>query len=207
MSEVLLGVGLRDVPRDQYRLCTKPAATISATSISAPNASARASMSSAPARAPITSTSSCVTTSSSFEMQQIIDETIPALRRAQQHGKVRSSVSAVIRRRFSRSSATGRTWTVCSVTTNTRSRTNVFADETMPYLKSKGVGIMNAGPSARAADQRAAPVWLKEPDNVKRPRAKRPNIARKGVDIAKLALQFSSPSGHHDHDCRQRESG
>ena len=43
-----------------------------------------------------------------------------------------------------------------------------FADETIPYLKAKGVGIMNAGPfSARLLTNAPLPAWLKEPEPVK----------------------------------------
>src|SRR5207237_6186140 len=68
-----------------------------------------------------------------------------------------------------------------------------LADELIPYLKARGVGIMNAGPfSARLLTNAPLPSWLKEPENVKaaaRKAAER--CASKGVDIARLALQFS----------------
>ena len=68
-----------------------------------------------------------------------------------------------------------------------------FADEMVPYLKAKGVGVMNAGPfSARLLTNAPLPAWLKEPENVKAAaRAAAAHCASKGVDIAKLALQFS----------------
>jgi aryl-alcohol dehydrogenase-like predicted oxidoreductase len=68
-----------------------------------------------------------------------------------------------------------------------------FADETVPYLKAKGVGVMNAGPfSARLLTNAPLPAWLKEPESVKAAaRAAAGHCAKKGVDIAKLALQFS----------------
>ncbi|MRR30405.1 aldo/keto reductase, partial [bacterium] len=68
-----------------------------------------------------------------------------------------------------------------------------FADETVPYLKGKGVGIMNAGPfSARLLTNAPLPAWLKEPEAVKAAARKAAaHCAERGVDIAKLALQFS----------------
>jgi aryl-alcohol dehydrogenase-like predicted oxidoreductase len=68
-----------------------------------------------------------------------------------------------------------------------------FADETIPYLKAKGVGVMNAGPfSARLLTQAPLPRWLKEPESVKAAaRRAAAHCAARGVDIAKLALQFS----------------
>jgi hypothetical protein len=63
----------------------------------------------------------------------------------------------------------------------------------VPYLKAKGVGVMSAGPfSARLLTNAPLPVWLKEPEAVKAAaRAAAAHCASKGVDIAKLALQFS----------------
>jgi aryl-alcohol dehydrogenase-like predicted oxidoreductase len=68
-----------------------------------------------------------------------------------------------------------------------------FADEAVPYLKSKGVGAMNAGPfSARLLTNAPLPAWLKEPEAVKTAARKcAAHCASNGVDIAKLALQFS----------------
>src|SRR5207245_7532120 len=68
-----------------------------------------------------------------------------------------------------------------------------FADETIPYLKAKGIGILNAGPfSARLLTNAPLPAWLKEPENVKAAaRRAAEHCTKRGVDIAKLALQFS----------------
>mgnify|MGYP003347556225 CR=1 FL=1 len=56
----------------------------------------------------------------------------------------------------------------------------------------RSVGVMNAGPfSARLLTNAPLPAWLKEPENVKAAaRAAAAHCASKGVDIAKLALQF-----------------
>ena len=68
-----------------------------------------------------------------------------------------------------------------------------FADEAVPYLKSKGVGAMNAGPfSARLLTNAPLPTWLKEPESVKAAAREAAALcAKRGSDIAKLALQFS----------------
>jgi aryl-alcohol dehydrogenase-like predicted oxidoreductase len=62
----------------------------------------------------------------------------------------------------------------------------------VPYLKAKGVGVMNAGPfSARLLTNAPLPAWLKEPEEVKAAARKAAaHCAAKGVDIAQLALQF-----------------
>ena len=68
-----------------------------------------------------------------------------------------------------------------------------FADETVPYLQAKGIGAMNAGPfSARLLTNAPLPKWLKEPENVKAAARQAAALcASRGIDIAKLALQFS----------------
>ena len=68
-----------------------------------------------------------------------------------------------------------------------------FADESVPWLKSKGIGVMNAGPfSARLLTNAALPPWLKEPESVKAAaRTAAAYCTSQGSDIAKLALQFS----------------
>ncbi len=69
-----------------------------------------------------------------------------------------------------------------------------FADETVPYLKARGIGIMNAGPfSARLLTNAPLPNWLKEPETVKAAARKAAELcAKRGTDIARLALQFST---------------
>jgi aryl-alcohol dehydrogenase-like predicted oxidoreductase len=68
-----------------------------------------------------------------------------------------------------------------------------FADELVPQLKSRGVGVMNAGPfSARLLTNAPLPDWLKEPEEVKAAARKAAaHCQSRGVDIAQLALQFS----------------
>lgn len=60
-------------------------------------------------------------------------------------------------------------------------------------LKERGVGVMNAGPfSARLLTNAPLPAWLKEPEEVKAAaRSAAAHCAGKGIDIAKVALQFS----------------
>jgi aryl-alcohol dehydrogenase-like predicted oxidoreductase len=68
-----------------------------------------------------------------------------------------------------------------------------FADETIPYLKTKGVGVMHAGPfSARLLTDAPLPAWLKESEEVKAAARRAADLCRsRGSSIAKLALQFA----------------
>ena len=126
-------------------------------------------------------------------MQQIVDETIPALRKAKQAGKVKAIGFSGYPQKIFRFICE-QTDVDCVLSYNQYTLQNTrFADETVPYLKAKGIGVMNAGPfSARLLTNAPLPAWLKEPENVKAAaRAAAAHCAAKGVDIAKLALQFS----------------
>jgi aryl-alcohol dehydrogenase-like predicted oxidoreductase len=126
-------------------------------------------------------------------MQQIVDETIPALRKIQQSGKVRFlGFSGYPMKIFK--FILDQTSVDCVLSYNQYTLQNTrFADEVVPYLKTKGIGVMNAGPfSARLLTNAELPKWLKEPEEVKAAaRQASAHCAKKGVDIAKLALQFS----------------
>jgi len=126
-------------------------------------------------------------------MPQIVDETIPALRKVQQAGKVRFiGFSGYPQKIFK--FICDQTDVDCVLSYNQYTLQNTrLADETIPYLTSKGIGIINAGPfSARLLTNAPLPAWLKEPENVKAAARKAAqHCAERNVDIAKLALQFS----------------
>ncbi|MFM8802404.1 MAG: aldo/keto reductase, partial [Planctomycetia bacterium] len=67
-----------------------------------------------------------------------------------------------------------------------------FAEETIPLLEARGIGVMNAGPfSARLLTDAPLPAWLKEPEEVKAAARQAAALCRsRGVPLAKLALQF-----------------
>jgi aryl-alcohol dehydrogenase-like predicted oxidoreductase len=68
-----------------------------------------------------------------------------------------------------------------------------FADETIPFLDAKGIGVMSAGPfSARLLTDAPLPAWLKEPEAVKAAARQAADLCRtRGSSLAKLALQFA----------------
>jgi aryl-alcohol dehydrogenase-like predicted oxidoreductase len=193
MSEVLLGVALRDVPRDSYTLCTK----LGRYDLQHFDFSARRVAESVDVSLHRLGTDHLdiiLCHDIEFvEMQQIVDETLPALRRVQQQGKVRFiGFSGYPMKIFRFVCDQAPVDCVLSYNQYTLQNTR-FADEVVPYLKAKGVGVMNAGPfSARLLTNAPLPKWLKEPGNVKAAaRRAAEHCAAKGVDIAKLALQFS----------------
>jgi aryl-alcohol dehydrogenase-like predicted oxidoreductase len=193
MSEVLLGVALRSVPRDRYLLCTK----LGRYDLQHFDFSAKRVLESVDVslhRLGTDHVDIMLCHDIEFvEMQQIVDETLPALRKVQQQGKVRFIGFSGYPQKIFRF-VCDQTDVDCALSYNQYTLQNTrFAEETIPYLKRKGIGAMNAGPfSARLLTNAPLPKWLKEPENVKAAaRQVAEHCANRGVDIAKLALQFS----------------
>ena len=193
MSEVLLGVALKGVPRDSYSLCTK----LGRYDLQHFDFSAKRVAESVDVSLHRLGTDHLdIVLCHDIEfvpMQQIVDETIPALKRIRQSGKVRYiGFSGYPMKIFRFICDQAEVDCVLSYNQYTLQNTR-FADEVVPYLKAKGVGAMNAGPfSARLLTNAPLPAWLKEPENDKA--AARDAAAlctKRGSDIAKLALQFS----------------
>ena len=193
MSEVLLGVALRGVPRDSYTLCTK----LGRYDLQHFDFSAKRVAESVDVSLHRLGTDHLdIVICHDIEfvhMQSIVDETIPALRRMQQQGKVRFIGFSGYPQKIFRFIC-DQTEVDCVLSYNQYTLQNTrFAEETIPYLKAKGIGIMNAGPfSARLLTNAPLPAWLKEPEVVKAAaRRAAAHCAEKGIDIAQLALQFS----------------
>ena len=193
MSEVLLGMALRDVPRDEYLLCTKLGRyDLQHFDFSAKRVAESVDVSLHRLGTDHLDVVLCHDIEF-VEMQQIVDETIPALRKAKEAGKVRFiGFSGYPQKIFK--FICEQTEVDCVLSYNQYTLQNTrFAQETIPYLKRKGVGIMNAGPfSARLLTNAPLPAWLKEPEEVKASARRAAAVcAARGSDIAKLALQFS----------------
>jgi len=193
MSEVLLGIALRGVPRESYTLCTK----LGRYDLTHFDFSAKRVAESVDVSLHRLGTDHLdIILCHDIEfvpMQQIVDETLPALRRIQQAGKVRHiGFSGYPMKIFK--FILEQTTVDCVLSYNQYTLQNTrFADEIVPYLKTKGVGVMNAGPfSARLLTNAPLPAWLKEPEEVKAAARRAAALcASRGSDIAKLALQFS----------------
>ena len=193
MSEVLLGIALKGVPRDSYTLCTK----LGRYDLQHFDFSAKRVAESVDVSLHRLGTDHLdIILCHDIEfvpMQQIVDETIPAMRRMQAAGKVKYiGFSGYPMKIFK--FILEQTDVDCVLSYNQYTLQNTrFADEMVPYLKAKGAGVMSAGPfSARLLTNAPLPAWLKEPEEVKAAaRAAAALCASRGVDIAKLALQFS----------------
>lgn len=192
MSECLLGVALRQVPRERYYLGTKLGRYAPAHF----DFSARRVVESVDVsleRMGVDYLDVILCHDIEFvSMQQIVDETLPALRRLRDQGKVRFiGVSGYPMNIFRY--VLDRTDLDVILSYNHYTLQNTMLDDLVPYLKAKGVGIMNAAPfSARLLTNSALPRWHKAPENVRAIcRRAAEHCAAQGVDIAQLALQYS----------------
>ncbi|MEI6239327.1 MAG: aldo/keto reductase [Planctomycetia bacterium] len=193
MSEVLLGVALRSIPRNEYLVCTKlgrydlPHFDFSAKRVAE-------SVDVSLHRLGTDHLDIVLCHDVEFvPMQQIVDETIPALRRTQQAGKVRFIGFSGYPQKIFRFIC-DQADVDCVLNYNQYTLQNTrFAEETVPYLTSKGIGVMHAGPfSARLLTDAPLPAWLKEPERVKAAARQAAELCReRGSSIAKIALQFA----------------
>ena len=193
LSEILLGIALRDVPRDSYMISTKLGRyDLNHFDFSAKRVAESVDVSLHRLGTDHLDLVLCHDIEF-VELQQIVDETIPALRKIQQAGKVRFiGISGYPQKIFR--TICDQTPVDCVLSYNQYTLQNTrFADETLPYLQGKGIGALNAGPfSARLLTNAPLPKWLKEPEEVKAAaRAAAEHCAKQGIDLAKLALQFS----------------
>ena len=193
MSEVLLGIALRQVPRDQYTLCSK----LGRYDVGHFDFSAKRVVESVDVSLHRLGTDHLdIILCHDIEfapLQQIIDETLPALRRIQQSGKVRFvGISGYPMKIFDVVSSKAELDCILSYNQYTLQNTRL-ADELVPKLKAKNIGIMNGGPfAARLLTNATLPVWFRDPKDVQAEAKKAAEYCQKrGVDIAQLALQFS----------------
>ena len=193
MSEVLLGIALKGVPRDSYTLCTK----LGRYDLGHFDFSARRVAESVDVSLHRLGTDHLdIILCHDIEfvpMQIIVDETIPALEKIRASGKVRFIGFSGYPQKIFRFIC-DQADVDCVLNYNQYTLQNTrFADETVPWLVERGIGVMNAGPfSARLLTDAPLPAWLKEPESVKSAaRAAAAASRARGTPIAKLALQFS----------------
>jgi len=191
MSEILLGQVLRDVPRDSYLIGTKLGRyDLAHFDFSA--ARVAESIDVSLHRLGIDHLDICLCHDIEFvPMQQIVDETLPALRAAKEQGKVRFiGISGYPMKAFR--FVLEQTDLDVILSYNQYNLQNMRLLDLLPEFEAKKVGIMNAGPfCARLLTNAPLPPWHKEPEEVKAAcRRAAEHCTGKGVDIAQLALQF-----------------
>lgn len=193
MSEVLLGVALKDVPRDQYMLCTKLGRyDVNHFDFSAKRVAESIDVSLHRLRTDHLDIVLCHDIEF-VQLAQIIEETIPAVRKAQAAGKVRCvGVSGYPMKMFNTVADQADLDCIMSYNQYTLQNTRLV-DDVLPNLKPKGVGVMNAGPfAARLLTNAELPSWHRDSAEVQQAARKAAQLCdSRGVDIAQLALQFS----------------
>src|SRR5436853_6185430 len=167
MSEVLLGIALREIPRERYILGSK----LGRYDLQHFDFSARRVVESVDVslhRMGVDYLDICLCHDIEFvDMQQVIDETLPALRKVQQQGKVRFvGVSGYPMKMFR--------WVLdrapldVILSYNHYTLQNTMLADLVHYLKEKNVGIMNAAPfSARLLTNASLPRWHKATPEVR----------------------------------------
>jgi L-galactose dehydrogenase len=192
MSEVLLGLALRDVPRDRYLLGTK----LGRYDGKHFDFSAKRVVESVDVslhRMGVEYLDICLCHDIEFvEMPQIVEETLPALRKVQQQGKVRFvGISGYPMKIFRY--VLDRAELDVMLSYNQYTLQNRRLAELVPYLKAKHVGIMNAAPfAARLLTNAPLPVWHKATPEIKAACKQAAELCQsRGVDIGQLAVQFS----------------
>lgn len=193
MSEVLLGLALKSVPRDQVLLGTK----LGRYSLSHFDFSAKRVEESVHVSLHRLGTDYLdvllLHDVEFVSLPQIWQETLPAVQKLKEKGLVRAiGFSCYPMAAFHQVLDHAEVDCILSYNQYTLQNTRL-ADDLMPRLVEKGIGVMNAGPfSARLLTNAPLPDWLKEPEEVKQAaRDAAALCAARGVDIAQLALQFS----------------
>ncbi|WP_437186483.1 aldo/keto reductase [Planctomicrobium sp. SH668] len=191
-SECLLGFALRGVPRDSYLLSTK-LGRYAGSHFDFSAKRVRESIDVSLERMGVDHLDLVFCHDIEFvEMQQIVDETLPALRKEQEKGKVGFvGISGYPMKIFKFVLDQAQLDVVLSYNHYTLQNT-MYAD-LLPYLHGKGVGTLNAAPfSARLLTNASLPSWHKATPFVRETCAAAAEYCRSnGVDIAQLALQFS----------------
>jgi aryl-alcohol dehydrogenase-like predicted oxidoreductase len=200
MSEVLLGIALRGVPRDSYKLCTK----IGRYDLPHFDFSAKRVAESIDVSLHRLGTDHLdIVLCHDIEfvpMQQIVDETIPALRKAKQAGKVKAiGFSGYPQKIFK--FICDQTEVDCVLSYNQHTLQNTrFSDETVPYLKAKGVGVMNAV-QRPPAHQRSAPGVAQGAGSREGRRSRRRRALRgEGQRYREARPAVLAPASRHHHD-------
>ena len=192
MSEVMLGQVLPEIPRDSYTLSTKLGRYAPQHfDFSARRVAESIDISLERMRVDHLDIVFCHDIEF-VELDQIVDETIPALRKEVEKGKVRFiGVSGYPMKIFTEMMQRAELDVVLSY--NHYTLQNDMALSLVEPCREKNVGLINAAPfSARLLTNASLPEWHKATPEVREVAAKAAKYCSdQGSDIAKLALQYS----------------
>ena len=192
LSESLLGFALDGVPRDSYYLGTKLGRYApSHFDFSAKRVRESVDISLERMRTDYLDIILCHDIEF-VDMQQIWDETIPELYRLKKAGKVKHiGVSGYPMKIFREAAAHSEIDVILSY--NHYTLQNTMLEDLVDEMQAKQIGIMNAAPfSARLLTNAPLPEWHTATDSVRETcKQAAQHCTAAGVDIAKLALQYS----------------
>ena len=192
LSESLLGMALDGVPRDSYYLCTKLGRyTPKHFDFSAKRVRESVEVSLQRMKQDYLDIILCHDIEF-VDMQQIWDETIPELQKIKQEGKVKNiGVSGYPMKIFREAATKSEIDVILSY--NHYTLQNTMLADLAEEMKAKSIGVMNAAPfSARLLTNAPLPDWhLATPEVREVCKRAAEHCYSAGVDIAKLALQFS----------------
>ncbi len=192
LSESLLGLALTDVPRDSYYLGTK-LGRYAPQHFDFSAKRVRESVDISLERMKTDYLDIVLCHDIEFVgLTQIVNETIPELRKLQVAGKLKFiGISGYPMKIFREIASQTELDVILSY--NHYTLQNTMLAELVDEMKTKGIGIMNAAPfSARLLSNASLPVWHKATPEVRRvAKMAADHCASAGSDIAKLALQFS----------------
>jgi len=191
-AETVLGKALKDIPRDKYYLATKVGRYGDA-EFDFSAARVTASLDESLARLNVEYVDILQCHDIEFgSLDQVVSETLPALRKLQAQGKARFvGVTGLPLKVFRVVLDRAEVDTLLSYCHSSLNDTAL--QSLLPFLKQKQVGIINASAlSMGLLSNRGAPGWHPAPDDVKAVCARAAAFCREqGVDIAQLAIQFS----------------
>ena len=192
MSEVLLGQILPEIPRDSYYLGTK-LGRYAPQHFDFSAQRVEESIDVSLERMKVDHLDIVLCHDLEFvDMSQIVEETLPALRRQVEKGKVRYvGVSGYPMKMFRY--ILDHADIDVLLTYNHYTLQNDMALQLVPICQKKKVGLINAAPfSARLLTSAELPQWHKATPEVRRvAKVAADHCAAAGTDIAKLALQFA----------------
>jgi aryl-alcohol dehydrogenase-like predicted oxidoreductase len=191
-AETVLGKALREIPRDSYYLATK-AGRYGADSFDFSADRVKRSVDESLGRLGVDYVDLIQCHDIEFgSLDQIIEETLPALREVRDQGKARfigiTGYPLKIFREILRRTEVDTILSYCHYSLN-----DATLEGLIPFLKEHGVGIINASPlSMGLLTERPVPDWHPAPEVLRSACRKAAEFCRaRGTDLARLALQFA----------------
>ena len=191
-AETVLGKALKGIPRDRYFIATKVGRYGDAEFDFSAKRSA-SSVDESLRRLGVDYVDIIQSHDNEYgDLNQVINETIPALRQIQKQGKARFiGVTGYPLKIFRTILSSTEVDTILSYNHYSLNDTTLVG--LLPWLRQKGVGVVNASPVSQGLlTNHELPAWHPAPEDVRKACANAAAYCRsQGTDIAKLAMQFS----------------